>query len=153
MNKEDLKFLKELGKKMNAQDNRATQFPMFVVKQKVKQYLNEDYCSECERREEYNGSLCDKCQKLVDNDEELPERCDDCPSDVFDWFEWKDKIVEDCGAFFTAEEAQEHINMNSYHYTEPFVYGIPSWRNYEMQKVLNILSKLGGDGESNNWYK
>jgi len=151
---EDLNYLIELGKKMNQQSNRMTQFPMFVVKQKVKRYGDCSWCDEVERVDgvDYND-LCENCHKKMENNEDYSEYCDDCDEKSFVWFKWDDKIVEECGSFFTSEAAEQHIRLNHYHYHEPFVYGIPSWRNFEMQKVLKILSKLGGDGKALNHYK
>lgn len=146
LTKENLDFLIDLGKRMNAQNNRATQSPMFVVKQKVRVYGERGWCSETERRDDSDGELCEECQKIEEEGGELPEYCPHCDDECFVSFNWEDEIVEDCGAFFTAEAAQNHIDCNGYHYHKPFVYGIPSWRNPEMKKVLEILSILGNDG-------
>jgi len=157
INEEDLKFLIDTGKEMNKQNNRCTQFPVFVVMHKVKVYGDSSYCSEVERknREDYNAEevLCDKCQKLFDKDKKLPDYCEECGSDGFSWFNWEDKIEDGCGVFLTAKAAQRHIDENYYHYYKPFTYGISCWRNPEMQKVLEILSKLGGNGEALSHYK
>jgi len=157
MEQKDLDFLIELGKEMNTQNNRSTQFPAFVVMQKVKVYGDSSYCSEVERKnsDDYNWEdvLCDKCQKLLEDGKELPDLCDDCNDEGFLWFNWEDKIVDNCGMFLTAKAAQRHIDENHYHYNKPFTYGISCWRNYEMQRVLEILSKLGGNGEALSHYK
>lgn len=149
---EDIRSLIELGKKINNQDPRGTQFPMFVIKQKVKVYGEQGCCSEHERREDYDGDVCEDCQKLLDNDEELPDECWKCDDECFVNFNWEDQTVEDCGSFFTAEAAKEHIRLNDYHYNKPFVYAIASWRNYELQKVLEILSRLGTGNEAISTY-
>lgn len=146
MKQKDLEYLIELGKKMNLQSPRSTQFPMFVVKQKVKVYGDKDWCAERERREDYDSAVCETCETNYADGagEDYPDDCSECDEECFVHFNWEDEIVEVCGSFFTAEEAQKHIDLNSYHYRKPFVFGIPSWRNPEMQRVLNILSKLGG---------
>jgi len=149
----DLQFLRDLGNKINAQDPRGTQFPMFVIKQKVKVYGDSSYCSEKERREDYDGEVCEKCQRILDEGGYLPEDCNDCDDECFVYFNWEDQIVENCGSFFTAEAAQQHIDQNYYHYTKPFTYAIGSWRNYELQNVLEILSKFGTGLEAISQYK
>lgn len=153
MEDKDLQFLIELGTKMNSQDNRATQFPLFQIRQKTKRYGQYDGC---ERDENYEGfGLCAECQKIAEDSgmSDLPDNCPDCDDECYRYFVWEDVPVNDCGIFFTAEEAETHIKLNHYHYCEPYVYGISSWRNPEMQKVLEILSKLGGGGEAKPWYK
>lgn len=161
ISKEDEKFLLDLSRKMKKQNNRATQFPMFVIKQKVKVYGDSSWCSEVERKEEFdledyngNSNLCEKCEKIYEEQgafSELPDYCEECDSDIYVWFNWEDETVEDCGSFFLAEEAQKHIDANDYHYHKPFVYGIPSWRNYDTQRVLTILAGL--EGEVPNYYR
>ena len=148
MEKEDLDFLIELGKKMNEQNPRGTQNPMFIIKQKVRVYGESGCCNETERREDYDGDVCDSCQKLLDNDEELPDDCPYCDDECFVHFNWEDEAVEDTSAFFTAEAAQEHIDLNDYHYHKPFTYATGTWRNPEMRRLQNILAKLGGDKDS-----
>ena len=154
LNKEDLVFLKKLGKKMNKQNNCCTQFPLFVIKQKVKRYGDSGWCSEVERLEEIDESLyCQKCLKKYEKGKKLPDYCEECDSECFAHYNWEDEIVENVGCFFTSKEAKEHILLNYYHYHNPFVYGISCWRNYEMQKVLEILSRLGGNGKALSHYK
>ena len=141
----DLKFLIELGKKMNAQDNRATQFVMFQVRQQEKVYTPDgDYST---RKDEIDGpDLCGNCFELYKENKDIPEKCEDwdCRGS-FVHYNLEDAPVSDIGLFFTAKVAQAHIDQNHYHYDRPFVYGVSCWRNYEMQNVLEILSKLGSD--------
>jgi len=153
ISEENQKFLIELSQKMNEQDNRATQYPLFEVRQKVK-----NYCiggNNSERTEDIDvDDLCPECKKLYNNNKELPDYCDNCYSCCFNTFDWKDEIVDDCGVFFTAEAAQKHIDENHYHYNEPFVFATGSWRNPEMQKVMQIISSLTTeDGKPRDCYK
>lgn len=156
LEKEDLDFLIELGKKINAQDPRGTQSPLFIIKQKVKNYGPDGCCNEADRIDEPDRDyLCESCEKLLDNDEMLPEWCDHCDHDAFNWYNWEDApVIEDVGVFITAEAAQDHIDANDYHYCKPFTYGIGTWRNPEMKRVLEILSKLGSnDGQPRDTYR
>lgn len=153
ISEEDKKYLLELSKKMNSQDNRATQFPMFVIKQKVKVYGREECCDELERKEEQDDDeMCETCSEKYEEGTDLLDNCQDCDPRCFIEFNWEDETVEDAGSFFTAEAAQDHIDRNAYHYNKPFTYGIPSWRNPEMQIVLKIISSLE-TGEARSCYK
>lgn len=157
MNDKDLQFLTELGRKMNAQDNRMTQFPMFQIRHKVKRYLSYDMdWDEKERNFDGGGEICEKCEENYADGEgdDYPNDCDECDVECFRYFVWEDEIVNNCGNFFTEEAAEEHIRLNHYYYYEPYTYAIGSWRNEELQEVLNILSRLGSDnGEAKNYYE
>jgi hypothetical protein len=147
--------LKELGAKMNAQDCRATQYPMFVVQEEVKHYGADGTNDESERDEDAADELlCDSCVKLREKDEDMPEQCDDCLSDAFHWFryEWEFNLM--AGVFLTAEACDEHIRMNEYHYRKPRSYGISAWRNYEMIGLMQHLSSLATeDGRPVHFYR
>ena len=154
ISEENKKFLMKLSQKMNLQDNRSTQYPLFQVRTKEKIYGEEGNCNEVERIDGTEGYMCDKCRKLYENDKELPGYCEDCDSDCFDWYDLKYTPVDDCGLFFTAEAAQKHIDENSYHYTKPIVYGVSAWRNPEIQRVFSIISSLTtNDGKPRDYYK
>jgi len=154
--KEDEKFLLELSKKMNAQNNRATQCPLFVVQSKIAKYNEEG--SEIERKEETidafdHSLLCEKCEDIQEKGDDLPDFCDDCDPDLYDRFDLVYETVETTGAFLTAEAAQKHIDENHYHYVDPRVYGTGTWRNDEMQRLLSILSKISNDGKPLSHYQ
>lgn len=154
MNANDLFKLTELGVEINAQDSRSTQWPIFVIKQKVKAYGDSDWRENSERKEGNDRSeICESCDKLLEADKDLPDYCEDCPSDHFIWFDWEDETVDNCGFFFSAKAAQHHIDLNHYHYNKPFVYAVSAWRNPELQTILNLLSRLGNNGEALEQYK
>lgn len=138
--------LKKIGKEMNAQDNRLTQFPLFVVQEKVRKYVSYSDDYECiERKSDFEfNDLCEACQELFEKGETLPETCEDCPTACFDYynFEWEFDLKS--GVFFTAKACEEHIAQNHYHYnTEVRSYAIGAWRNPEMQSVMQALSVFG----------
>jgi len=150
ISEENKKFLIELSEKINKQDNRATQYPLFQVRTKKRIYGEQGWRDECERKEDDSiefDMMCKKCQELYKKDEELPNWCEECDSVCFAWYSLEYTPVEDCGLFFTAKAAQRHIDENSYHYTDPIVYGIGAWRNPEMQKVMQIISSLTTEDE------
>lgn len=153
--KEKLDFLHELGKKMNAQDNRGTQFPLFVVRQRVRKYNYNQDGEFSERLEDYDeDSLCEKCEKLADEGDVLPDECDDCESSSFVRYDLDYEFDMRAGVFFTEEACDAHIKANHYHYHEPSSYAIGAWRNWEMQKMLQIVSELGSErNEARDCYR
>ena len=147
--------LKAIGKEMNSQDNRSTQFVMFAVRDRklveatddydVLEFLDEDYseiddpCEDC--KDDYFGGRVDQ------------EACVNCGcAHVIPMSkEWEFDLK--CGLFFTAKACEQHIAENHYHYTkEVHSYGVSSWRNPEMQTVLRFLSELP-DGKARGHYK
>lgn len=133
-----------MAKQMAEQGNDATQYPLFVIKQKVKVYGESDWSSESERIPDGEGDLCERCQKLEDENMDLPEFCYDCPSTLFAHFNWADETVDEVGVFFTKRAAKEHIRTNYYNYNQPFVFCTGAWRNPEMHKVMRWIFELAG---------
>lgn len=144
LSKEHVKFLVDLGKKMNKQDNRSTAHVLFMVSVEKKIYVSKDWdYEEVERIEDSWGDMCDKCKKKEENDKKVPNFCEDCDDDCFAYFK-KERVTDDtAGVFFTAQACDDHIKRNHYHYCKPKSYGICAWRNDEMQEVQKILSILG----------
>jgi len=141
--------LVDIGQRMAKQDNRATQNVMFAVMVDVK-VPAPDYLAEDQERKDSDyydlDMLCEKCADLHENGEELPDHCDDCDPECFWSYRVEQKLeVETCGVFFTAEACQAHIDANHYHYSNPRVYGIGSWRNPEMQLVQKHLIELANE--------
>lgn len=148
---EQYKTIENIVNEMLTQSNRATQYPLFVVQEDVKVYGDESWCNHCERKEESDGELCEKCYQLQQDNEDLPDYCMDCDSDCFVWYNWEEQFDLRSGVFFTAKACEEHIRLNHYHYIKPRSYGIGNWRNYEMPEVMKLLFTITGK-EIPNWY-
>lgn len=144
MTQEQQKFLDELVGKLSSLDNRATQFPLFVVQVDKKAYGDSSWCNEAERKEESDGEMCKSCKEKEENNEEVPDYCDDCDSDCFVWFNWEEEFDLQAGVFLTDDACNQHIKTNSYHYTNPRSYAISAWRNWEMQGLFKLLFELAG---------
>lgn len=132
---------------MAHQDNRSTQYPMFCVYEKVKR-ITASGCGEFERKDpDYydKEDLCETCSKLDEDNEELPEYCAECSSNCF--WEFTEELEPNlqAGVFFTAAACQKHIDENGYHYNDPVVYGIGSWRNPEMVTVIKHILEVAGE--------
>lgn len=136
----------ETSKEMNVQNNRCTDYPLFVIMVDTEDWCNEAIADKCKRIEDTDVSLlCEKCQKLWEQDEELPDSCDDCDPDAFNWYCIKQEFDLNAGVFFTAKACQEHIDANKYHYDNPVVYGIGCWRNPEMIEVIKFMREISKD--------
>lgn len=134
-----------IGSEMATQDNRATQFPLFVVQvdYRLWVYPGQDY-DEFERKEETDRfELCDECKKLYDADEVLPDECDHCEDGAFDHYKLVEQFDLRAGVFFTSKACNEHIQANAYHYKNPRSFGVGAWRNPEMQAVMKHLIVKG----------
>jgi len=139
--------LKSIGAKMLKQNNRATQYPIFVVVQDERRYVGYDgNWTHTERREDNDEEdICEECLEKYHNNEELPEECDNCSTQCFAYYYIEKQVpMLEPGCFFTAEACEEHIRLNSYHYNNPKSYAISAWRNPEMQTVMKNLIKLTG---------
>lgn len=132
---------------MATQDNRMTQYPMFVVYEKVQRSVADG--QGVSRRKDLDcidaGDMCESCNRMMDEGRDLPDQCDDCDSDCFWNMEEDLEPNLNPGVFFTAEACQKHIDENHYHYNEPVVYGIGAWRNPEMVEVMQQLIKGAGE--------
>ncbi len=156
LNQQQIDFLVELGKKMNAQNNRSTANVLFMIEEEVKVPRHPNWGYEERERSEYytNEDLCEACQKLAEDGEEVPDQCDECSDDCFNHYNLERQTVDTAGVFFTAEACDEHIRLNGHHYTKPKSYGVSAWRNPEMQGVQEILSILGSaDGKIQHNYR
>jgi len=144
ISKEDQEFLEELSKEMNTQDKRCTAYVMFMIYDKIKVFRG-DAGNEIERKDiDYvdKNLLCEKCSKLNEDGEDLPETCEDCDPDCFYTFDWEDQPQNSYGVFFTAKACERAVQRYRHHFNKPFSYGISAYHSAEMQRVMEIISKL-----------
>lgn len=139
--------LEEIGKEMAVQNNRATQFPLFIIMADVERAVPEGNGEKRRKDSDYQDfyrGMCAECSTKHEEDGTQPDYCEECDPDCF----WDCEISQEpdlrAGVFFTAKACQEHIIENHYHYTNPQVYGIGAWRNPEMQQVMfHLIEKAG----------
>lgn len=159
---EDVKFLKELKHELNTQDNRATANPRFYQIQHEKFVASFDgegnyfeavcygeslgiYTYDDEGLEELKDVL------LADYDEEYSEDVEEINSLKLEKLD-NDSLDLKCylgdyehvylNAFLTERACKEHIEANRHHYQNPVDYLSYGFRNPELEKVLEILSKI-----------
>lgn len=146
-------FLMELSKELNTQSHRSTAMPYFFqIQTKKKVAVPEGNGTEVWH---YDGST-------LETDEEITEaiaeykglEIEDVTNDEYD----REQILEDIGyrkfyqdeieeyenAFLTEKACKEHIRLNDYHYNQPVDYLSHSFRNPELEKVMEFLCGLSG---------
>jgi len=137
--------LKTIGMSMAEQDNRGTQYPLFVIQVDYKDYALEGGDWDEKERKDHDlineRDLCGKCAKLWEKSE-LPEECWEwgC-EESFDYFTVKTKFDLEAGVFFTEEACHQHIEENKHHYDNPTSYVVSAWRNPEMVAVMQTIIK------------
>lgn len=143
----------ETSQLMRTQDNRATQYPLFVV-QEYKEVGQPDGCGDRTiyvngedtlTAEEYDWA----CEAGDDEDNEWFRSDIDEYRAVSVSDEW---VISDmAGFFFTEKACHDHIAQNKHHYNQPRSYVISAWRNYEMQEVMRAILKIMGE-DIPDWY-
>lgn len=113
---DDFKTVQLTGKRMAEQDNRGTQYPLFVIQNRIQRQPG--------IHEDADG---------VDHDDdgnELP-------------FKYEYVFDLQAGIFFTQHAALKHLTENAHHYNKPKIYAVGAWRNPEMQAVMRSIIKAG----------
>lgn len=149
----------KIGHELATQDNLGTAWPIWCVMERKKVYV--DYMQswdEQERRDpDYlnEEKLCSDCKKAMEENE-LPETCENdmCDESAFNYFNWEDapSFWKGPGMFLTQKACQEHIDDNSYDYTDPRPYAWSFYRNYELQPIVQALILAAGHEVPSNHY-
>lgn len=134
--------MERIKHQMLTQSNRATSYPIFIVVEDKRVYgVASDLADGRERREDYGGELCESCKKLEDENDYIPDDCEDCPDEMFVNY----RIEEDvpnlyAGFFFTAEACIAHIESNAHHYNKTAKsYAISAYHNHELRDVMKYI--------------
>lgn len=142
-------FLRNLSKELKTQDNRSTANPVFCVHEKKIVFCPDD-CGDTNWFDNEGNMVSDKDIKeiiqeyLEDNkDSSILDEEDILEELEYRKFSYNIENVKVSGqSYFTEKAAQRHIDQNHYHYKEAFVYAESAWRNYEFQKLREILLSL-----------
>lgn len=147
--------LVEISKLMNAQNNRATAYPIIFQIQTNEQVAVPEGCGT--EGWHQDGAVIETETEMVNaiNDYQDYEEMTVAKFVALESWE-QDEIMEEAGwqkmnfdyqhkyqnAFFTEKACHEHIRLNSYHYAEPKSYVDHAFRNPEMEIVQNFLINL-----------
>ena len=155
---EDVKFLKELKHELNTQDNRATANPRFY------QIQHDRFVTSCDGYGNYFAAIFEgedfgvytnnqegveelKNDLILNYDEEIEEitslTVENLNNETLDLKCYLgDYEHVYLNAFLTERACKEHIEANRHHYRNPVDYLNYGFRNPELEKVLEILSKI-----------
>jgi len=156
----------ELSKEMTTQDNRHTAMPHMFQIQETKKIAAHEGCGEevwynSEQEQEVRTTE-EAIEWLSEDERQLSaviiedgvseEKFRAMDSwDLNDLLNEKgfDRYYEDnhhtyVNTFFTAKACEEHIEANSYHYSEPVCYLNHAFRNPEMELISKFLCELSG---------
>ena len=160
---EEQKFysLPEIGRRLATQNNLSTQYPLWVVAVDKKVFMPHSYMWDYDGKERKDEDIqdvnisdyCDRCRALYDDDllDDIPEDCDECDPDMFNWYMLEEDYDLNPGAFLTQAACQDHINQNHYHYKNPRPFAWSAWRNPEMIAVMQHLIKESGEEVPNHY--
>lgn len=158
-----MKNLIETSRLMREQDNRGTQYPLFIIQQEVETVTGD---GRGDRTIYWNGgdqtSMTDEQYEILDGAEDEVEpdettlkvleevgldEVSDFDSNDWERLEVKDEFVfaDNAGFFFTEKACHDHIEANKYHYNKPRSYVISAWRNPEMVATMHMILKLTGE--------
>ena len=148
MQKEKLKKTSTL---MKEQNNRGTQYPLFVIQDLKEEITHGDFCDfhkyfGDEGEEIDEKDVCQTCEDKACSDGF--SEMDTCECGVKQYLPLKEVWEFDlkAGVFFTEKACDEHIQQNNYHYTKNVrSYVVGAWRNEEMKVVMQSIINLTGD--------
>lgn len=161
LSKEDHEFLLKTKNELETQDNRCTRDPFYIIKAVKKIFgLDEDYSSHFEFVSEDNETSFEEndvkgmIEFLTENEIDFEEekflkdpfeREEILESNGFRRIYYNEEryIVEEGTYFLTEQAALEHLKNNKHRLPESaYVYADSSWRNQQMNKIREIISKI-----------
>lgn len=166
MTKEDVEFLKKLQHEMLTQDNACQAAPRFWVVKDVERIYNVtddidgyEVILDTERAGESKEEVLSFLKDWTDiepNELNKYEKCNSLDELIeclrkegFDAYEvsYRDiKIIVENTFFLTLADCEKHIELNRYHYNNPYPYCMTAWRSPQVERLYKIL-------ENENWDK
>jgi len=164
MKKEDIEFLKDLQHELNTQTNDGNASPVYwgVLETKtvgVPEGCGDDEMVVCDDRTYTCDEFVEHVDEYVDGQEEGIAWCDVDKSDiesVIDFYNdmcgvdearlistrQEDFISMNTGAFLTKRACKEYIERFGYNHSNPRTYAMTAYRNFELERLLHIISEL-----------
>jgi len=129
--------LKCIGNLIQNQDNRATDQPMFIVQEKVRDYgYTIDYGDEFVWVENKNGDCLEASEEEHEALQALDSACEETPGWERVYYRDRWEFVTAC---FTEQGCKDYIKANDHNMKEARIYAWGSFRNVEFQAVRNAL--------------
>ena len=167
ISQEDFEFLKELQHELNTQPTDGNAQPVYWGVMETETvgvpdgcgepiiYMGDGVTMELEEVVEYikkdylNGLNVKQKLQWKHLDKESMSDVVDFMHDVLKWNDTrivyiskKDKISQDTGAFLTKRACKEYIEHFGYNHSNPHTYAMTAYRNFELERLLNILKSI-----------
>lgn len=164
MKQEDKKFLADLAKELNTQDNDGTANPIWCIMDKETVVVPEGcgdfkvvtYDERTLPLEVFVEQMAERVpEALVTEFKYVLSTCIDTEElrdilaeytgtdvSVYNLYEARkeDCICRDATGFLTKKSAEEHLKQNAHHYTkEARAYALSAWRNPVFERLINII--------------
>ena len=154
MSQETFEFLRDLGRKIDAQNNRATAKPYFFVIQTEKwRVANDEYSTGETKRvwvdtsgqDEYHEwkSREEFIQNLIEHQDLSKKEAEEAAEDLKEFT--MEKYIEEDNAFFTHDAFKRHVELNGHNLGrrgEYYDYLKHAFRNPEMDGVFKALAEF-----------
>lgn len=147
----------ELTRIMNAQDNRSTSFPLFVIRERRLVPTHEDFADFHqafgeEGAELEEKDLCEECTVKFECNDDLDSACVACgylktlPVKKI----WEFRL--DYGVYLTEEECDRIIEGRKYNFgKDANSYAISASASYEVSHLLFLISQIGLAPDKNSY--
>lgn len=170
LTEEDVNFLKDLQHELNTQDREGTREPVYWGIVEKEDVIVQDICDSDEvhfylpsEGESYtlkdiieyindlkeDDEVLEKDWEYVDKDnvdeiEDFVREYIDDGCDVYYTCE-EYKLSKQTGAFLTKRAAIKYIENFGYNHNDPKTYCMHAFRNFELEKLINIIKKINID--------
>jgi len=152
--------IQEIALRINTQNHRSTQNPIFVIQEKKEIVTHTDFS---DHSNFYNGEgdimseeeLCEDCQMACDYNDGSTGG-DPCPGCGYQsTYPVKEEWVFNLnhGVFLTSRECDMYIQQNKHHFENETRSFAISTKSVELISVFNFISSHSESGEPNNHYK
>jgi hypothetical protein len=153
---EQYEFLINLSKELKIQDNRITENPIYRVYQKITIVKADGFGNQVGYLDsEGHITRLEDLQKSGEIENYRKEHLEYSDEDdeyilenrlEYQKLEFSEEDISVSGqVYFTENAAATHIAANHYHYDHPFVFVESAWRNYEWQKIREIILSLDSE--------
>lgn len=165
---EQYEFLKNLQHELLTQPTDGNANPVFwgVIEEKEigvpdgcgepRIYLGDGVVNTLEEAVAYVNEWIEDCDDEIkydwnEVDKEWPKDVADFIKTYIDmqcrvvWLDKKWELSDKTGAFLTKRACQEYIDKYGYNHANPHTYAMTAFRNYEYEKLINILKTIKFD--------
>lgn len=139
--------VQKIAATMLAQNTQGVKYPVFCVRHTTKVFVEGHDYDGAQRKSPETvelTSLCESCLALHNKSEAVPESCDECFVDAWNYYKYQTEVVQRAGFFVTGKACQEYINANVDNLDQdPHPYMVSAEGNPELEQILeHIISQL-----------